>query len=84
MTDDFSAEWIANNVVEAQLAEGALKEAGIPYVVDNFQLNPYDGALASQAGWGRIRVRPHDADRAREIIKQALTPNADEDTSTDA
>ncbi len=63
-----------HEAVEAAVAKAALDEAGIPYLADDFQRNPYDGALAAQFGWGRILVREQDVERAKEIIQEALKP----------
>jgi len=68
----FTVEWVFHEAVEAAVAKAALDEAGIPYLAEDFQRNPYDGALATQFGWGRLLVREQDAERAKEIIKEAL------------
>jgi len=70
--DDMAVVWVAQTMVEAQIAEAALDEAGIPCVREDFSLNPYDGVWVIQKGWGRILVRRADLARGREIIEQAL------------
>jgi DNA-directed RNA polymerase subunit RPC12/RpoP len=85
--------WIAHTAVEAQVAIAALEEAGIPHLAEDFLNNPYDGAFATQFGWGRILVREDDVQRAKEVIQEALEPcpladaeeepEGDEETETD-
>lgn len=62
------------SLLEAQLAEGALFQAGISCAVESF--NPeglWDGLFTTQKGWGRIRVAASDAERARQLVRHALT-----------
>jgi len=62
------------NVLEAQLAEGALLAAGIPCAVEEYNLEGYwDSLFVPQKGWGRIRVAEPHAAQAREIVEAALT-----------
>ena len=70
----FTTGWICHSAVEAQVAMAALDEAAIPHLAEDFLKNPYDGALATQFGWGRILVREHDVARAKDIIEEALQP----------
>jgi DNA-directed RNA polymerase subunit RPC12/RpoP len=70
----FTVERVFHEAVEAAVAKAALDEAGIPYLAEDFQRNPYDGVLATQFGWGRILVREQDVERAKEIIQEALKP----------
>ncbi len=62
----------ARTMVEAQIAQAALEEAGVECVVENFTSDPYDGMWTLQRGYGRILVYPQDAERARAIIAEAL------------
>ena len=78
-TSRFTVEWVFHEAVEAAVAKAALDEAGISYLADDFQRNPYDGVLATQFGWGRILVREQDAERAKGIIQEALKPRPMED-----
>ena len=78
-TSHFTVEWVFHEAVEAAVAKAALDEAGIRYLADDFQRSPYDGALATQYGWGRILVREQDVDRTKEIIQEALKPRPLED-----
>ena len=73
-TSRFTVEWVFHGAVEAAVTKAALDDAGISYLADDFQRNPYDGALATQFGWGRILVREQDVERAKEIIQEALKP----------
>ena len=70
---EFTGVLLARTMVEAQIAEAALQEAGIACVVENFTSDPYDGMWVLQRGYGRILVQPEDAERARGIIEEALT-----------
>jgi len=65
--------WTPCNVVEAQIAEAALREAGIPCAVEDFAKDPYDGLWHLQKGFGRIRVSQADLERARHVIRDALS-----------
>ena len=69
---EFTVVLLARTMVEAQIAEAALQEAGIACVVENFTSDPYDGMWVLQRGYGRILVQPEDAERARGIIAEAL------------
>jgi hypothetical protein len=69
---EFTGVLRARTMVEAQIAEAALQEAHIPCVVENFTSDPYNGMWVLQRGYGRILVRPEDAERARGIIAEAL------------
>ena len=69
---EFTGVLLARTMVEAQIAEAALQEAGVACVVENFTSDPYDGMWVLQRGYGRILVRPEDAQRARGIIAEAL------------
>lgn len=79
---EFTVIWTAQSAIEAQIAIGALQEAGIPLLSEDFARNPYDGALATQFGWGRIFVREDDAARAKELIEEALKPCPIEESET--
>ena len=74
LDDETTVVRIAGTMVEAQLAEAALRQAGIPCIVQDFSLNPYDGLWVSQKGWGQILVPAGETDRAKEIIHEALAP----------
>jgi len=69
---EFTNVLLARTMVEAQIAEAALREAHIACVVENFTSDPYDGMWVLQRGYGRILVRAEDAERARGIIAEAL------------
>ncbi len=84
LRDDTAVVWIARTMVEAQIAEAALREAGIPCILQDFSLNPYDGVWVMQKGWGRILVRERDIDRSRGIIERALEPRPLGDGNTTA
>lgn len=73
--DDSTLVWIADTMVEAQIAEAALREAGIPCILENYAVNPYDGIWVPQKGWARIFVAQADLERARETIQEALASN---------
>ncbi|MGD1000365.1 MAG: DUF2007 domain-containing protein [Candidatus Brocadiia bacterium] len=75
----FTVAWVLHEAVEAAVAKAALDEAGITYLAEDFQRNPYDGVLATQFGWGRILVSEQDMERAKEIIQEALKPQPLED-----
>ena len=70
---DFATVLLARTVVEAQIAEAALKEARIACVVEHFTTDPYDGLWTLQRGYARILVRSDDAESARRVIAEALT-----------
>ena len=78
---EFTGVLLARTMVEAQIAQDALKEAGIACVIENFTNDPYDGMWVLQRGYGRILVPPEDAERARGIITEALAsvPLADDE-----
>ena len=69
---EFTDVLLARTMVEAQIAEAVLQEAGIPCVVENFTSDPYDGMWVLQRGYGRILAPREDAERARGIIAEAL------------
>ena len=69
---EFTSVLLARTMVEAQIAEAALKEAGIRCIVENFTSDPYDGMWILQRGYGRILMPPEDAERAHGIIADAL------------
>jgi hypothetical protein len=69
---EFTSVLLARTMVEAQIAEAALQEAGVRCIVENFTSDPYDGMWVLQRGYGRILVQQEDADRARGIIAEAL------------
>ena len=81
--DESTVVWTAGTMVEAQIAEGALREAGIPCLVEHFAQGPYDGIWVAQRGWARIRVREADGDDARRIIQGALAPAAQNEENGD-
>ena len=64
--------WLLENAVEAGIVEAALKEAGIPAVLDSFHDSAYDGLFTFKRGWGRVMVLKEDAQRAIEVIGKAL------------
>ena len=82
---EFTGVLLARTMVEAQIAEAALQEAGITCLVENFTSDPYDGMWVLQRGYGRILVRPEDAERARGIIAGALAtvPLPEEEAASD-
>lgn len=53
------------------VAKAALDEAGIPCLAEYFPINP-QYPDATKYGEGRILVREQDAERANEIIDEAL------------
>ena len=64
---EFKSVLLARTMVEAQIAEAALQEAGIACVVENFTSDPYDGMWVLQRGYGRILVqRGRRGTRARD------------------
>ncbi len=69
---EFTSVLVARTIVEAQIAEAALQEAGIACVVEDFTSGPYDGLWVLQRGYGRVLVQPADAELARRIIAEAL------------
>jgi len=69
---EFTSVLRARTMIEARIAEAALQDAGIACVVENFTSDPYDGLWVLQRGYGRILVQPEDAERARQIIAEAL------------
>jgi hypothetical protein len=82
---EFTSVLLARTMVEAQIAEAALQEAGVQCVVENFTSDPYDGMWVLQRGYGRILVNPEDAERARGIIAEALAavPLPEEESAAD-
>ena len=71
---------VVATVVEAQIAQAALRQAGIPCILDSFTtLNPFDGIWIPQRGWGRIIVRQRDVKSARQVIEEALATNPSRD-----
>lgn len=64
--------WNLADVIEASIVEDALREAAIPAVMDSFHDSAYDGLYTFQKGWGRVRVPKSHANKAVEIIKEAL------------
>ncbi|NLC55418.1 MAG: DUF2007 domain-containing protein [Armatimonadetes bacterium] len=59
----------ARDSVAAELARGVLESAGIPVLVQSFQVPWYDGVMTAGAGaWGRLLVPSHLADDARQIL----------------
>jgi hypothetical protein len=69
---EFTSVLLARTMIEAQIAEAALQEAGIACVIENFTNDPYDGMWVLQRGYGRILAAREDAERARGIIAEAL------------
>jgi DNA-directed RNA polymerase subunit RPC12/RpoP len=57
--------------VDAAVAKAALDEAGIPCLAEYFPRNPQYPTV-TRYGEGRILVREQDAERANEIINEAL------------
>ena len=76
---DMTVAWVANTMVDAQLARDALREAGIPCIVEDFSLNPYDGLWVSQKGWGRVLVGKREVAKAREVITRAFESDCQAD-----
>jgi hypothetical protein len=60
------------NQIEGAIVEGALKDEGIPAMVDYGTDAAFDGIAAVRSRWGRVTVREGDAERAREVIAEAL------------
>ena len=80
LAENSAVVWVADTMVEAQIAEAALQKSGIPCIMDGFTtLDPYDGMWAAQRGWGRIIVREGDVRRARQLIEEALATNPSPD-----
>ena len=71
--------------IEAAIAEGALKEAGIPAMVRSFHDSAYNGLFTFHKGYGRVLVPSEYADRAAEIVRAALeeSESVDEDGIAD-
>ena len=57
--------------VDAAIAKAALDEAGIPCHAEYVERSPYSD-FTPKYGYGRILVREQDAERANEIIDEAL------------
>ena len=71
----FTVAGVFRTVVEAQMAKAALDEAGISHLEGDFLGDPYNSFfMTTQLGRGRIFVREQDAERAKEIIREALEP----------
>ncbi len=65
----------AKDIVEAQMVQGVLEEAGIkvlmrPYQDDNF---PFSGGPFNAATWGEINVLEADEEKALEVIQDYLS-----------
>lgn len=68
---------VFNRVWEAELARGALDEAGVPAIVDPSSLaNPYPSLAA--VGWNpaRLLVRARHYDEARRILAELDAPSS--------
>ncbi len=70
--EETAVVWNCADVVEAAIIEDALKEAGIPAVMDSMHDRAFDGVYTFQKGWARVRVPKQHADKAVEIIKEAV------------
>ena len=65
--------WFLENAVEAGIVEAALREAGIPAVLDSFSAYEHIYTVPSfNHGWGRVLVLREHAQRAVEVIREAL------------
>jgi len=69
--DRFAVGRIFRPAVDASVAKAALDEAGIPCIAEYFPTNP-QYPTTTKYGEGRILVREKDAERANEIIDEAL------------
>ena len=63
-----------DNVIEAELAQDALRDADIDFAIEPFRDSAWDGALTIGKGWGRVRVAPEDRERAEAVLAAALSP----------
>ena len=60
--------YILKNQIEAQVIEGALRAAGIKFVIRTFEDRAYNGIFIPQKGYGQVLVEEKDKERAEEII----------------
>lgn len=59
----------ARDAVEAELVRGILEDAGIPVLVESYQIPWYDGIMTAATGsWGRVLVPAPMAAQAREAL----------------
>ena len=58
------------NDTEADVLRKVLEEHGINAKVVSFHDTAYDGLFQAQKGWGVIRVKAEDYERATEIIAE--------------
>ena len=67
--------WTLSDVVEAELAQDALSEAGIDFVVEPYNDLFWLGAMPIPVlprEWGRVRVAQEDRGRAEAVLAGAL------------
>ena len=63
---------VAEDLFEAEILMHALEREGILGVCKTHEEIAYDGLFVLQRGWGSILVSVQQADRAREIIQEAM------------
>ncbi|MBM4276988.1 MAG: DUF2007 domain-containing protein [Deltaproteobacteria bacterium] len=68
------ARWVKAGVIESRFegdrASQALKEAGIPYMINSFLDTAYDGLYVPQKGWGRVMVPEEFCEKAERIVAE--------------
>jgi len=69
----FARLCIMESVFQAQHAESMLREAGIEPMVVSFHDTAMDGLYQAHKGWGEIRVREPDLERAQALLERRLT-----------
>ncbi|MGI6456612.1 MAG: putative signal transducing protein [bacterium] len=66
---------ITNDQVQESLIAGALEQAGLHYVVQNFDDAVFTGTQEQVHGHSRILVFEHEIDKAREIVDSCQIEN---------
>lgn len=67
---------ITNDEVHELQITGALADADIEYIVQEFHDSALDGLFESTFGHSRVMVFPHDLEQAQKIIAE-ISPNSD-------
>jgi len=70
--EQYESILVLNNMVEADLMERLLNEAGLPFFIREWHDVNYDGIWVEQKGWGWVMGRTADEEAIRAIYRDRI------------
>ena len=75
--DEYENILLLDNIVEANLLESLLQEAGIPFYIRPWQDASFDGIWTEQKGWGWVLGRKEDEAAILTIYRERVQARGD-------